>query len=292
MPGPVSMVNALTFDVEEYFHAEVFVGVVRPEEWAGLESRVVETTGRLLEQLAETGTAATFFVLGWVAARHPSLVRAIHERGHEIACHGYDHQMITRQSRTQFAEDVRRAKKTLEDTAGVSVVGYRAPTFSVVRETLWSLEVLAECGFQYDSSIFPIVHDRYGISDAGRFPFRLMVAPGLEIIEFPLSTVSRFGWRCPIAGGGYFRLFPYHFTRWAIRHLNERERQPAIVYLHPWEFDPGQPRLPIGRVAQLRHSMNTRATGGRLSRLVREFRFATVRDVLAGGGVLPARNVA
>jgi polysaccharide deacetylase family protein (PEP-CTERM system associated) len=286
------MINALTFDVEEYFHAEAFAGVVRPEEWPGLESRVVETTGRLLELLAEAQTSATFFVLGWVAARHPSLVRAIHEGGHEVACHGYGHQMITRQSRTQFAEDVRRAKKTLEDTAGVPVVGYRAPTFSVVRETLWCLEILVECGFQYDSSIFPIVHDRYGIPDAGRFPHRVIVAPGLEIAEFPLSTVSGLGWRFPVAGGGYFRLFPYRFTRWAIRHLNERETQPAIVYLHPWELDPGQPRLPIGRMAQLRHSINSRATDRRLSRLVRDFRFAPVRDILAGPRVLPARKVA
>lgn len=286
------MINALTFDVEEYFHAEVFGEVVRPEEWPGLESRVVESTERLLELLAEAGTLATFFVLGWVATRHPALVRAICDGGHEVACHGYGHQMITRQTRTQFAEDVRRAKKTLEDTAGVSVVGYRAPTFSVVRETLWSLEILVEGGFRYDSSIFPIVHDRYGIPDAGRFPHRVTIGPGLEIAEFPLSTVSRLGWRFPVAGGGYFRLFPYRFTRWAIRHLNERERQPAVVYLHPWELDPGQPRLPIGRIAQFRHSVNSGVTQRRLSRLVRDFHFAPVRDILAGPRVLPARKVA
>ena len=286
------MVNALTFDVEEYFHAEVFAGVVRPEEWPGLESRVVESTMRLLELLAETGTAATFFVLGWVAARHPSLVRAIQQQGHEVACHGYGHQMITRQSRTQFAEDVGRAKKTIENTTGAPVIGYRAPTFSVVRATLWCLEILLECGFRYDSSIFPIVHDRYGIPEAARFPHRLVVAPDLEITEFPLSTVSPLGWRCPVAGGGYFRLFPYRFTRWAIRHLNEREGQPAIVYLHPWELDPGQPRLPIGRMAQWRHSVNSGTTVRRLRRVVRDFQFAPVREVLAGARILPARKVA
>jgi polysaccharide deacetylase family protein (PEP-CTERM system associated) len=285
------MTNALTFDVEEYFHAEVFAGVVRREEWPNLESRVAETTERLLDVLADARTLATFFVLGWVAARHPKLVRAIHARGHEVACHGFGHQMVTRQSRTQFAEDVRRAKKTLEDTTGAAVLGYRAPTFSIVRETLWSLEVLVESGFRYDSSIFPIVHDRYGIPDASRFPHRLTVAPGLEIVEFPLSTVAWLGWRFPMAGGGYFRLFPYRVTRWALRHLNERERQPAIVYLHPWETDPGQPRLPVGRVAQFRHGVNSRATEGRLRRLMREFRFAPAREVLAGLGVLVAGGV-
>jgi len=286
------MINALTFDVEEYFHAEVFASVVKPEEWPTLESRVVQSTERLLDVLEESRTAATFFVLGWVAARHPQLVRAIHGRGHEVACHGFGHQMITRQSPTQFAEDVRRAKKTLEDVIGAAVIGYRAPTFSVVRETLWSLEVLAESGFRYDSSIFPIVHDRYGIPDAQRFPHRLTVAPGAEITEFPLSTVSRLGWRIPVAGGGYFRLFPYRFTRWAIRSLNRREGQPAMVYLHPWEIDAEQPRLPIGRLAGVRHSVNTRAVIDRLRRLVRDFSFGSARDVLTGSGALVAGEVA
>lgn len=172
------MVNALTFDIEEYFHAEAFSGVVRREEWPSLESRVVRSTERLLEVLGDAKASATFFVLGWVAERHPDLVRAIQAQGHEVACHGYAHQMITRLSRPQFAEDVRRAKGTIEDAAGAEVVGYRAPTFSVVRETLWSLETLAEAGFRYDSSIFPIVHDRYGIPDAMRFPHLLAAGSG------------------------------------------------------------------------------------------------------------------
>jgi polysaccharide deacetylase family protein (PEP-CTERM system associated) len=280
------MINALTFDVEEYFHAEAFSSVVRPEEWPTLESRVVGATERLLDLLAETGTSATFFVLGWVAERHGALVRAIHARGHEVACHGYGHQMITRLSRAQFAADVHRAKATVEDAAGTAVIGYRAPTFSVVRETLWSLEVLVEAGFRYDSSIFPIVHDRYGIPDAFRFPHRLAAGPGMEIGEFPLSTVARLGWRFPVAGGGYFRLLPYALTRRALRHLNEREGQPGIVYLHPWEVDPDQPRLPVGWLTQFRHSVNVRSAESKMRRLLREFRFAPVRDVLAGSGVL------
>lgn len=280
------MTNALTFDIEEYFHAEAFAGVIRPEEWPTLESRVVRATERILELLAETGTQGTFFVLGWVAARHPELVRSIDAQGHEVACHGYGHQMITRLTRAQFAADVERAKATLEDAAGVAVVGYRAPTFSVVQETLWSLEVLAEAGFLYDSSIFPVVHDRYGIPDAPRFPHRRPAGDGASIAEFPLSTVGRLGWRFPVAGGGYFRLLPYAVTAWAVRQLNRREGRPAIVYLHPWEIDPGQPRLPVDRLTQLRHSVNTHTTESKLCRLVRDFKFAPVRDVLVESGVM------
>jgi polysaccharide deacetylase family protein (PEP-CTERM system associated) len=283
------MINALTFDVEEYFHAEAFASVVRPEEWPSLESRVVGATERLLDLLDETGTSATFFVLGWVAERHGGLVRAIQTRGHEIASHGYGHEMITRLNRAQFAEDVRRGKAAVEDVTGTAVIGYRAPTFSVVRGTLWSLEVLAEAGFRYDSSIFPIVHDRYGMPDATRFPHRVAAGPGVEIGEFPLSTISWLGWRFPVAGGGYFRLFPYAFTHRAVRHLNEREGQPAIVYLHPWEIDTAQPRLPAGWVSRFRHSVNTRTTESKIHRLLRDFRFAPVRDVLTGSGVLVTR---
>jgi polysaccharide deacetylase family protein (PEP-CTERM system associated) len=287
------MINALTFDIEEYFHAEVFAGVVRPEEWPTLESRVVGATERLLDLLDEARSHATFFVLGWVAERQPRLVRAIAARGHEIACHGYGHQMITRQSRAQFGEDVRRAKAAVEDAAGAAVIGYRAPTFSVVRETLWSLEVLVETGFRYDSSIFPIVHDRYGIPNAPRFPHRVAAGPGMAIAEFPLSTVAGFRWRFPVAGGGYFRLWPYAVTGWALRHLNTREGQPAMVYLHPWEIDAGQPRLPIGRRAHFRHSVNTGvSTVTKLRRLLRDFRFAPVRDVLAGTGVMTSGRAA
>src|SRR5713226_1944569 len=221
------MNNALTFDVEEYFHAEAFSGVVRPEHWPALESRVVASTERLLDLLDDAATSATFFVLGWVAERHPTLVRDIHGRGHELACHGYGHQMIMRLTRLQFAEDLRRAKAAIEDAAGTAVIGYRAPTFSVIRQTLWSLEVMLEAGFRYDSSIFPIVHDRYGIPDAPRFAHRIpifvnripIVGSGCAMPELPLSTLSVFGQRLPVAGGGYFRLLPYVLTRRAIRHL-------------------------------------------------------------------------
>lgn len=280
------MKNALTFDIEEYFHAEAFAGVLRPEEWPSLGGRVVGTTHAILDLLDAAGMRATLFVLGWVAERHAALVREIHRRGHEVACHGYGHRMIHRQTRREFGEDVARAKATLEDTVGTAVIGYRAPTFSVTRETLWSLQVLCEAGFQYDSSIFPIVHDRYGIPDAPRFAHLVRPPGGGEIVEFPLSTVTLLGHRVPVAGGGYFRLYPYALTRWAIRYLNRREHQPAMVYLHPWELDAGQPRLPVGWLAWLRHSVNVGKTAGRLRRLLGDFAFAPAHEVLKTCGVL------
>ena len=288
------MNNVLTFDVEEYFHAEAFAGVVRPEDWPAFGSRVVDATERLLDILDYADVRATFFVLGWVAERQPGLVQEIHARGHELACHGYSHQMISRLTPQEFAEDVKRAKKVIEDIAGTRVIGYRAPTFSVTRQTLWSLEVLMEAGFRYDSSIFPIVHDRYGIPDAPRFAHRIpifvnripIVGNGCAMAELPLSTLSVFGQRLPVAGGGYFRLLPYGLTRLAIRHLNKVERQPAVVYLHPWELDRQQPRLSVGRLTRLRHSINIDETEDKLCRLLADFRFAPAAQVLAETGVL------
>ncbi|HUG37595.1 MAG TPA: XrtA system polysaccharide deacetylase [Candidatus Limnocylindrales bacterium] len=281
------MNNALTFDVEEYFHAEAFAGVLRPDEWPTLESRVVDTTERLLDILDYTGVRATFFILGWVAERQPALVRDIAARDHEVACHGYGHRMIQHLTRPEFAADVARAKAALEAASGRPVIGYRAPTFSVMRETLWSLDVLCEAGFRYDSSIFPIVHDRYGIPDAPRFPHRRRTASGAEIAEFPLSTVTVAGrWRVPVAGGGYFRLAPYWLTRRAIQRLNEKEQQPAMVYLHPWEMDTTQPRMPVGWLTRLRHSVNVERTEAKLRRLLRDFAFAPAADVLAETGLL------
>jgi polysaccharide deacetylase family protein (PEP-CTERM system associated) len=284
----MSMRNALTFDIEEYFHVEAFARAFRPEEWPSLASRVVDTTERLLDILDYADAHATFFVLGWVAERYPALVQDIAARGHEVACHGYGHQMINRQTRLEFAKDVQRAKTAIEDAAGTAVVGFRAPTFSVTRETLWSLEVLWEAGFLYDSSIFPIVHDRYGIPDAPRFPHRIPVMNGHGIAEFPMSTVLLLGRRLPVAGGGYLRLLPYAMTRRAIRHLNKHENQPAIVYLHPWEIDPYQPKVRVGLVTRVRHSIRTGSTEAKLHRLLKDFRFGPARDVLEKAGMLNA----
>jgi polysaccharide deacetylase family protein (PEP-CTERM system associated) len=280
------MKNALTFDVEEYFHAEAFARVLRPEEWPTLESRVTRATERLLDILDRDRVRATFFVLGWVAERHPSLVREIASLGHEIACHGYGHRMIQHLTRQEFELDVTRAKRALEDAIGRAVLGYRAPTFSIMHETLWSLDVLAEAGFRYDSSIFPVVHDRYGISDAPRFPHRLRAPNGCEITEFPMSTVEILGRRLPVAGGGYFRLFPYGLTRRAITRINARDGRPAMVYLHPWEIDPDQPRLPVGPLTRFRHLVNVGRTEARLTRLLSDFSFAPAAEVLAETGLL------
>ena len=280
------MKNALTFDVEEYFHAEAFSAVVRAEAWDDLETRVVEYTDRILDLIDRAGVRATFFVLGWVAERHPRLVREIAALGHEVACHGHAHRMIHRQRRGEFAADVHRAKGVLENITGQPVHGYRAPTFSITRETLWGLEVLAEAGFRYDSSIFPIMHDRYGIPDAPRFPHRRLAGEG-QIVEFPPSTVELLGRRVPVAGGGYFRLLPYGVTAWAIRRINEREGQPAMVYLHPWEIDAGQPRLPAGWLTLRRHLLNVDKTEGRLARLLDDFDFAPVGEVLSEVGLVP-----
>lgn len=282
-PAP-AVRNALTFDVEEYFHAEVFADLIRPDDWARLPARVDGSTRRLLDLLDHRGVLATFFVLGWVAERHPGLVRDIHARGHEVACHGHAHRVIYRMDRDGLRADVRRAKRAIEDAAGVPVVGYRAPTFSVVPETLWALEILVEEGFRYDSSIFPIHHDRYGIPDGPRFPGRLRLPGGGELVEFPITTLAVAGQHLPFSGGGYFRLLPFAVVRAALRWVNRREGMPGLVYLHPWELDPGQPRLPVGRLSRFRHYASLGRTAGKLERLLADFVFAPAREVLREAG--------
>lgn len=268
--------NALTIDVEEYFHATAFSSAVPSETWAKLPMRAGEATRRLLDLLASREVRATFFVLGWVAERDPGLVRAIRQAGHEVASHGYGHRPIRRDGRREFIEDTVCSKKLIEDLTGEPVKGYRATTFSVVRETLWALDVLAEMGFVYDSSVFPIRHDRYGIPDAPRFPHR----HSSGLIEVPPGTARVLGQNVPISGGGYFRLFPPSFTRWGIRRVNEKEKMPVVFYVHPWEVDPGQPRLPAGRLTRIRHYRNLDRTEGRLSDLLDAFRFGTVSEML------------
>ncbi len=274
--GPV---NALTVDVEDYYQVESFVDVVRREDWGYWESRVERNTHRLLNSFARFQVHGTFFILGWVAERHPGLVREIAGAGHEIACHSYDHQFILNQKREDFRADVRRAKSVLEDLTGKAVEGYRAPTYSIVEQTLWALEILVEEGFRYDSSVFPIRHDRYGIPYAERFPYSISCGAG-EIIEFPPSTVRIAGQNAPLAGGGYFRLLPYPIFRWGMRRINRRENQPAIFMVHAWEVDPDQPLLPGTRLNVWRHRLNLHLTESRLERLIKDFRFASVREVL------------
>lgn len=273
------VVNAMSVDVEDYFQASVFDRVVSRASWSERESRVVGNTHRLLAFFARRQVRATFFVLGWVAQRFPSLVKEIASLGHEVASHGFHHQLIYTLTPDQFREDVRRAKAVIEDAGGCAVRGYRAPSFSIIRSSLWALDVLIEEGHAYDASIFPIHHDRYGIPDAPRHA-HVIERPAGTIVEVPASTVRVGQTNLPTAGGGYFRLLPYAATRHAIARINTVDREPAIFYIHPWEIDAEQPRLPISRVAQWRHYSNLDDTLSRLDRLVSDFAFDTVARTL------------
>ena len=280
MPGGAArMVNAMTVDVEDYFQVSAFDNVVSRDAWAGMESRVVANTGRLLDLFDEFDVRSTFFVLGWVAERHPALVRAIVARGHELASHGYAHRLVYSQTPAEFREDVRRAKGLLEDAGGVAVHGYRAPSFSVTSRSLWALDVLLEEEYRYDASIFPIRHDRYGIPDAPRWPHAIE-RPAGRVYEVPGSTVRLGGTNLPVAGGCYFRILPYAWTRFGLSRVNRTERQPVVFYLHPWEIDADQPRLSAGALSRFRHYRNLHKTESRLRRLMRDFTFAPVASVL------------
>jgi polysaccharide deacetylase family protein (PEP-CTERM system associated) len=269
----------MSVDVEDYFHASAFDRIVARPTWSTRESRVERNTQRLLETFDTAGIHATFFILGWVAERFPQLVRDIAAAGHEVASHGFHHQLIYGLTPDQFRDDVRRAKQTIEDAAGCAVRGYRAPSFSIVQASLWALDVLIEEGHLYDASIFPIRHDRYGIADAPRQVHRIERSSG-SIIEVPGSTVRCCGVNLPIAGGGYFRLLPYQWTRSRMAKLN-RAGEPAVFYIHPWEIDPQQPRLPVGRLTRVRHYHGLAQTLDRLQTLCQDFKFDTVASVLA-----------
>ena len=282
--------NAMSIDVEEYFHASALEAVAPRAQWESLPSRVVPTTQMLLELFASRRMRATFFVLGWVADKYPALVRDIAAAGHEIASHGYWHQIVYSLTPDAFRDDVRRSKHVLEDLAGKPVRGYRAPSFSITRQSLWALDVLLEEGYAYDASVFPVHHDRYGIPDAPRHSYTLTRAAG-TLQEVPPSTVHVAGQNLAVAGGGYFRLLPYGWTRAGLRRLNRHEQRSAIFYLHPWEIDTEQPRLPVGVATRLRHYGNLGRTMGRLTRLIDEFPFGTVEDVVASMGPLPAHTL-
>jgi len=274
-----AIVNAMTVDVEDYFHVSVFDGVVPRTRWPELESRVCRNTDRVLAILDEAGVAATFFVLGWVAERHPALVRRIAAGGHEIASHGYAHRLVYDQTRAAFREDVTKAKALLEDTTGLPVYGYRAPSYSITPRSLWAFDVLLETGHRYDASIFPIHHDRYGIPVSARHAYRVTRDAG-TLLELPASTCRVARMNLPVGGGGYFRLLPYAWTRFGIDWVNRVDRRPAIFYIHPWEIDPDQPRLACSRLSRIRHYRNLQLTEPRLRRLLRDFRFAPVRETL------------
>jgi polysaccharide deacetylase family protein (PEP-CTERM system associated) len=366
--NPSNPINLLTVDLEDYFQVHAFSSVIRYEDWDNYESRLERNTDRLLEilnnsishqpsaishlnspcampsapcslspcayRLAPHGAArATFFVLGWIAERYPSLIRRIQNQGHEIASHGYAHQLIYNQTIVEFREDIRKAKAILEDITGSEVIGYRAPSYSITNKSQWAFKVLMEEGFKYDSSLFPIHHDFYGFPNAPRFPFVIsmngsnnfefqMLNFDLQetqssvnptnssnpinpsnpsaspqhndtphsafriphsIVEFPLSTVRLFGQNIPISGGGYFRLFPYPIIRKGLKRINEQEKQPFIFYIHPWELDFEQPRIDGARwKSQFRHYVNLNKTEDRFKKLLADFRFSAISDVLNG----------
>lgn len=277
--------NAMTVDVEDYFHVAALAGVIKKEDWSNMEYRAEASTHRLLDLFAECGIKATFFILGWVGKRSPALIRAIHDAGHEVACHGMSHELIYRQTPEVFAAETRDSKALLEDIVGVPMRGYRAASWSITRQSLWALDIVHDLGFEYDSSIFPIHHDVYGIPGAPKRPGMVSTPQGRQIVEFPPSTASFLGLRVPVAGGGYFRLLPYWLTRQGLHQIN-REGQGFNFYLHPWEVDPDQPRIKAGWVSRFRHYTNLSRTHGRLRRLIGEFRFTTVRNVLGDTGLL------
>ena len=272
--------NALTVDVEDYFHVSGFSGCIDRSDWDSYPLRVERNTEKLLDLFDRKQVKATFFVLGWVAERLPDLVRDIAGRGHEVACHGYSHQLIYRQSLEVFREETFHSKELLEDIIQSPVRGYRAASYSITEQSRWALDVIAEAGFVYDSSVFPVRHDLYGIPGSPEHPYELESPAGHKLVEFPLSTASLLGYRLPVAGGGYFRLYPYRVTRAGLMQIN-RNNRPFIFYLHPWEIDPGQPRIPASWMSRFRHYNNLEKCEARLERLINDFRFGTAWEVLA-----------
>lgn len=288
MPGTETapaIINAMTVDVEDYFHVSVFDGLVPRHTWDRMESRVCANTERLLRIFGDAGVSATFFVLGWVAERYPELVRTVAAQGHEIASHGFGHRLVYDLTPAAFRSDVRRAKDLLESVTARPVYGYRAPSYSVTSRSLWALDILIEEGYRYDASIFPIHHDRYGIPISPRSPY--LLERGGVLMEAPASTVRWGPFNLPIGGGGYFRILPYAWTRWGIQRLNQVEQAAAIFYLHPWEIDPGQPRLQTSVLGQFRHYCNLAKTEGRLRALLRDFQFSTLIALLRDGVTVP-----
>lgn len=268
------MLNALSIDVEEWFCVSNYARVIRPAEWGAQESRIERQVDRLLVLLDGHGVKATFFMLGWVAERHPEMVRAVAKQGHEIASHGYGHQLVGDLTPEAFREDIRKAGDLLASLVGKPCIGYRAPSFSVRRDMSWAWDVLGGEGIQYDSSVFPVLHDRYGEPDAPRAPYDIRWSGG-SIREIPPSTVRLRGRNLPVAGGGYLRLYPYTLTRWAIRRINQ-DGLPAVVYLHPWEIDPDQPSPSVPALVRWRHRVGMASLIRKLDRLLRDFDFGPV----------------
>jgi polysaccharide deacetylase family protein (PEP-CTERM system associated) len=270
--------NALTVDVEDYFQVEAFSGVVDRDRWSERECRIERNVDRILEMFANAGVHGTFFTLGWIATRYPSTVRKIVAGGHELASHGLAHHRADKQSTAEFLRDVAAAKNILEDTTGVAVNGYRAASFSIAGGNLWAFDALEEAGYRYSSSLYPIRHDFYGMPEAPRFAFYPL--PESDFIEIPVTTARRFGANWPCGGGGYFRLLPYWLSAHNMRSVKRRDGQPCVFYFHPWEIDPGQPRVLGARLkARMRHYTNIGRMQARLERLLKDFRWKRLDEI-------------
>ena len=281
--------NGMSVDVEDYFHTEAMSMVVPRGSWNSMPCRVERNTQRLFELFATHGVRGTFFFLGWVAERYPGLVRKARALGHELGCHSYWHRLIYKLSPAEFREDTHRAKAVIEDAAGVQVCGYRAPSFSLRPGTEWAADILAEAGFTYDSSVHPIVHDVYDNCHAPRHPYRLSLAKN-ALLEIPISTVRVCNRNLPFSGGGYFRVFPYAYVRWAMRRVNHLENRPTVFYLHPWEIDPAQPRLRTSGRSGFRQYTGLKKTVALLQRLLSEFSFGPLEEVFAGVEIASAHT--
>ena len=274
------LTHAMTVDVEDYFHVSGFADRISPREWDDFPSRVVASTQRVLKVLDQHQTPATFFVLGWVADRFPDLVREIQKAGHEVGCHSYWHRLVYDLSPEEFRADLVASRNVLQDITGEPVRLYRAPSFSITRKSLWALEILAEEGFTGDSSIYPVYHDRYGIPDADPAPHRIQTSAG-AIDQFPGTALQLGPLRLPISGGGYFRLYPFRFSRFCLARYSRQSNRPFVFYIHPWEVDPDQPRLPGRFLSRFRHYQNLSTTEHKLNALLPRFRFSTMTDSLA-----------
>ncbi|WP_200911630.1 XrtA system polysaccharide deacetylase [Teredinibacter purpureus] len=274
------MQHAMTIDVEDYFQVGAFEKIITPADWDSMPSRVEASTDKLLQLFSDKNITATFFTLGWIAQRHPNIVKRIVAQGHELASHGTMHQRASHQTREEFKVDVSGAKQLLEDISGQAVIGYRAPSFSFTKENQWVYDVLAEEGYRYSSSVYPVVHDHYGIPDAPRSRYET----GAGVDEIPLSTLPIFGKNIPISGGGYFRLYPYSLTRWAVARFAKNETQPYIFYMHPWEIDPDQPRMEgASAKSRFRHYLNLKKVEQRLSNLLDDFEWSSMASAYGYG---------
>lgn len=279
---PGSEANAVTVDVEDYFQVEAFFGVIDRESWPSRECRVERNIDRILALFERTGARGTFFTLAWIAERYPAMVRDIVDAGHELASHGSEHRRADSQSPKEFLADVQRAKSILEDIGGCAVKGYRAPSFSVMRSNLWVMEALAEAGYRYSSSTYPIAHDNYGIPEAPRFAFHPLA--GKDFLEIPVTSLRWLGRNWPCGGGGYFRLLPYGLNKFALESVRRQDGRPLVFYFHPWEIDPGQPRVANASLkSRLRHYTNLDRMEAKLAHLLRAFRWGRMDEIFLAG---------